>query len=391
MSLCDKLLAVITITRRRFLTLAVLMGVGGSAVIFLNGPFAVASFCLTLGVVAAAAGARGRSAKMALVHAAAVVAALTIMESIFAFRESATSLENYQQVNSNNFVVRHPIFGFAPRPNDTRNVKKYFRGTLLYDTDYTIDESGLRMSPQAGEEKAVSNLLFFGGSFTFGEGVGDELTMPYRVGAIGNGEFRVLNLGFHGYGPQQMLAALESNFVDQLIDHQLQVIGIYQCGFFHVRRALGLEGWTKGTPRYVLGADGQVGRAGFFPEAAQPKSGLQRMLVHSHVYRQTLGDHRPPSRMEKNLFVEMVCKAQSLLTNQYPGARFFVLYWDQDFWWRDRYVLDHLNSRGVAVVPVSAILDIWSKENRISPHDAHPSYLAHSQIAQYVVTSLLDS
>lgn len=61
-------------------------------------------------------------------------------------------------------------------------------------------------------------VLFFDDSLTFGEGVNDNQTMPYRVGMRSAGALRVYNFAFHGYGPHQMLAQIELGVVRDTID-----------------------------------------------------------------------------------------------------------------------------------------------------------------------------
>ena len=75
---------------------------------------------------------------------------------------------------------------------------------------YTIGPNGLRVSPPYEEVADVPCALFFGGSFTFGTGVEDDEALPYVAGILSEGKYRVYNFGYRGYGPHQMLAALES-------------------------------------------------------------------------------------------------------------------------------------------------------------------------------------
>jgi hypothetical protein len=74
---------------------------------------------------------------------------------------------------------------------------------LIYDVTYTIDADGLRIAAGLDENPHDNRcMLFFGCSFTFGEGVDDHEAMPYVAGTLAN--LRAYNFGFPGYGPHQM-------------------------------------------------------------------------------------------------------------------------------------------------------------------------------------------
>ena len=116
-----------------------------------------------------------------------------------------------------------------------------FENKLLYQVKYTIDDHGLRIaSPSVNTEKRQSNcLLFFGDSFTFGEGVKDDETMPYRVSEKTKRRYHAYNFAFLGYGPHQMLAQLQEGLVDAAIECK-PAVAIYQALPDHVSRAAGL-------------------------------------------------------------------------------------------------------------------------------------------------------
>ena len=65
--------------------------------------------------------------------------------------------------------------GYGPLPGRTVRARKTVAGRVIYDVLYTIDDDGGRATP--GDPQGRS-FLFFGDSCTFGEGVGDNETMP---------------------------------------------------------------------------------------------------------------------------------------------------------------------------------------------------------------------
>ena len=79
-------------------------------------------------------------------------------------------------------------------------------GETLYAVVYSVDKRGLRVEPPLAPGHGDRCVLFFGCSYTFGEGVNDAETLPYRTGVLAEGRLRMINFGLHGYGPHQMLA-----------------------------------------------------------------------------------------------------------------------------------------------------------------------------------------
>src|SRR5262249_49780667 len=94
-----------------------------------------------------------------------------------------------------------PVLGWRLKPGVFRDVET-IDGRLVHDVTYHIGDDHRRLTP-AGS----GCVWFFGCSFTFGQGVEDNQTLPYWVGVL-TGR-RAINFGTSAYGAQQMLAALE--------------------------------------------------------------------------------------------------------------------------------------------------------------------------------------
>jgi hypothetical protein len=126
--------------------------------------------------------------------------------------------------------LRHEILGYAPLPNTRPHHIKYYKDELIFDVVYTIDANGLRKSPPYEPGKDPGSILFFGDSFTFGEGVKDEETLPYLTGVKARGNYHIYNFGFRGYGTHQMLSAIEHGMVENLVKEPPKFV-IYQANF----------------------------------------------------------------------------------------------------------------------------------------------------------------
>jgi len=139
----------------------------------------------------------------------------------------------------NSLYSSDETFGYKPRYNTVIRDHMYLKNGLeLYDVEYSIDSIGRRITPRVCNDSiAVQDVLFFGGSYTFGAGVNDDETLPYYLSKFAP-EYRAFNYGFCGYGPQQMLELLmrddiasgvdgeDPTFVYPFIDcHLLRLVG----------------------------------------------------------------------------------------------------------------------------------------------------------------------
>lgn len=334
--------------------------------------------------------AKGRGIRLLLWNVGMGLVIVAAVEILLGFGNRSPASGGAQVRNSSLYDVRvSGLLGYTLKPGTRRQAGKYYGDEVVYEVTYTVDEKGLRVSPPAGE-KCTESLLFFGCSYTYGEGVDDEETMPYRVGAMSDGRFAVYNFGVHGYGPQHMLTLLKfgkvKNAVSVTPGH-----AVYQCVYpSHVYRVAGLRSWVRTGPRYVLDRDGSARYTGSFPSFWRRAGGswIRWQLGKSSLARRLLRYTRPLNRRDRRLFLAVVRQSKQLLEDSYPGIAFHVLLWDGP-----EDVIQSLSSMGCVVHSVNEILDASdvSKEDLVVHRlDTHPSAIAHDLLARYLVREFLD-
>jgi hypothetical protein len=285
--------------------------------------------------------------------------------------------------------------GGAPQKG-AAHVTKRAGSTVVYDVTYTIGANGLRVSPPDRGKDATACALFFGDSFMFGEGLADDQTIPWRVGALTNGDARTFNFGFHGFGAQQMLAALESDRVAKSVDCRPTHI-IYEAIPDHVARAAGYYSFMRHGPRYELVSNAtrpdSVLFRGHFDDAENNRSALGTLiagaLAKSWLYRWLTSLSPLPDDDDLKRYIAIVTTSARVAAAKYPGCRFDVLYWDiHGETPMDEKVLPALRAAGLSVFDVERILPGF-RENpstfALSPYDAHPGARADDLLAQFVV------
>ncbi len=288
------------------------------------------------------------------------------------------------------------VLGYAPLPNKTvtsqRYFQRYFKDLLLYDVTYTIDDNGHRITPGATAQNDSQSIIFFGCSFTFGEGVNDSESMPYIVGELQKD--KVYNYGFHGYGPHQMLSAIENN----LISCNPKYV-IYQAHHVHAARSAGYSSWDYHGPKYII-EGGELVFCGNFDDSEYPtytkiKRKIYNQLNKSNFFikyfskkdRYTITDN------DISLFLNIVSTAQEKLIKKFPNVKFHVILWDKTP--SDKTYLKIRKGLNLMTNNIHYVSDILpnlcddTKKYEISKYDTHPNPLAHKLIAEYVVNNIL--
>ncbi|HJR77113.1 MAG TPA: hypothetical protein VJ805_09065 [Nitrospiraceae bacterium] len=312
------------------------------------------------------------------------------------------------------YFIRNDDFGMVAQRNFTATHVKIINSVPIYKAAYTIDSNGLRIAPPYDVPNGLGSVLFFGCSFTIGEGVTDEEAMPYVTGLLTHGRYAIYNFGFHGYGPQQMLAALERGLTASVVTVPPKYI-IYQAIPYHIERVAGLMTWFPHSPRYRPGDSGRVTAQGNFDTVSDETrySRIERFwraqgifgdsvsgtLRKSFLYNALVSPFRSLSIEDVELFLGIVTQSRDVAAAEYPGAEFHVILWDSMFL-REGFlqflppVVDGFRDRQIRVHLISDIMPDY--DGRVSNaryelhlHDSHPNALAHRLIAEYVAKEIL--
>lgn len=304
-----------------------------------------------------------------------------------------TKQVEFVSTSNKDFYYRHPVLGYAPTPdNIIRHTENYPDGHHL-EVIYTINSDGQRIAGPADQETKAydESVIFFGCSFTFGEAVEDDETLPYLFGKHSGWNYRVYNFAFEGYGPHQMLAALENNIVTDIVRETPKVV-IYHGIMDHVYRVAGGHSWIKYGPKYAL-KEGEVVQVGHFDDDRTPF--IERQLLKSSIINRLVHGISREMISEKDaaqLLIEIVTASKNKVKQQYPDSEFMVLMWDK---WKNEdpalaqcydQIINQLRERHITVHEVKSILPTYAaeKDKFLVKNNGHPSPLAYDKIAQFV-------
>jgi hypothetical protein len=242
---------------------------------------------------------------------------ICLIEAIATSREP----KELMTVSPDGLYAPRPVIGWGPdRPGQFRAEKTDPKtGAAIYSANYTIDSNLLRKTLSCESGPTV---VFFGCSFTFGEGLNDADTFPQAFADSANHKVRVLNLGFSGYGPQHFLAELQSGIFDSVIGLQPRLF-VMLTSAGHAERSACKPYFVRNGPRYAI-KEGQLVLKGACYEGF--RLWLREWLQKSAAYRWLIEPYRRRlSHDDVELYVQIVLAAVNVAKAKY-GVPVIVLY-----------------------------------------------------------------
>ena len=280
--------------------------------------------------------------------------------------------------------------GYGPKHDGVFTSKGIINNKVIYNVYYTI-KNGLRYTPNSNE-KSQDCALFFGGSFTFGQGLADSSTLPFYFNQFADQKYEILNYGFTGYGAHQMLAQIQTRVAKDLPGFKRKGIAIYSFIPEHIWRDAGYAIWDQYGPRYEIIGD-SLKRVGIFTSLPR---WIERPLAQSYIYKRLVFE-RKPTHHDLIRSIEIIKKSNELL--QKKGICLYVFVWDRHDWIKDYFqsendyylFMSELKKNNIKTFFLSkTIPDFKEKINDyvLSELDGHPNALANEEIAKYLYTQL---
>jgi len=285
-------------------------------------------------------------------------------------------------------VVNDPVLGYKRKANAVIHASKSIGTNKLYDVVYTMDSLSRRLTPIDPTIPKDRFIAFFGCSFCFGEGLNDNQTIPCFV-ASDAPRYMPYNYGCYGYGPQQMLAKLQSGELRSEIDEP-KGIAVYIFFDEHVDRVIGTMNiynmWGKTMPYYFLD-HGQLKRDGNFTTGRPLISRIYRRLGKSETLKyfhvnfpmRINGDHI-------RLTAEVIRESQRLFTQQFEGSDFYVLFYPAGKL-HTKQIIPCLLQSGIKYLDYTSLFARGEKDI-VFPGDGHPTAHATEAVARKLVADL---
>jgi hypothetical protein len=215
---------------------------------------------------------------------------------------------------------------------------------------------------------------------------------------------KVYNFAFANYGAHMMLAQLQDGVVKQVsrCSSGEPVYAIAQILPDFVTRARSSD---RHGPRYIL-SDGVLIRRGKQGEGDYIAKDtiyisplIFSVLRKIHLYRDTVGEDRPPDNFDRSRFVKIMLESKKEIQRQFPGAKFVVSVWDnffpitQEAFSERRKLEAALAHEGISILDIERILPLYD-ENPFKyciPHEWHPNAKADHIFAAYLWSHVIRS
>lgn len=271
-----------------------------------------------------------------------------------------------------------------PLPGSHRVVATHrARGEVIYDVTYTVDEAGRRVTPGPGGP-FHRYCVFVGDSFTYGEGVKDEETLPAAYARLHPG-VHVYNYGFHGAGPFDVLARLETTDFSAEVAETAGTV-VYTFIDEHVLRTRDfIRGATYRGRKiaYQVDADGNLVRCGTWNTCRPLRHRLMRMLGQSRIVAMARVELPPNlTRGDFERTAQAICRMNAVVREKYSNTFFHVLFYP------GCRVADRLapllERCGVAYTDLSTEFDGVSPPYVLSIEDRHPTPEAYARVAAHL-------
>lgn len=324
---------------------------------------------------------RGRNVFLFLTS---LTVSLAIVETVLAVF-SPIKMETHFDPTSgfvNDFWFKSDI-GPQPRPGQHTARSLDDKDNVVYDVIYSIGTDGFRITPGkvALDGRKHLHINFFGCSFTFGEGLQDNQTLPYFAQQDGK-DIEVKSYGVSGYGVHQALAIMQSD------RKPTGEINFLLTAPWHADRSACIPSYAAGTPHYRLAPNGELVRDGFCGgNAITKRSALVASLKTPLHYGGT-------QDQQIALYLAIIKQMQAI--SQARGQSFVIgfIKADQDFFqgtnWSNEKIMDTLRQDGIKVIDMT--LAPTSEQTPmmyfLSPLDKHPSMQANKARAELLLRTL---
>lgn len=277
--------------------------------------------------------------------------------------------------------------GFGTDPLMKVSAKKILEGKLIYDVTYSFDRQGYRKT--GGRAEGGCSFLFFADSFSFGDGLNDNETLPEQFSKRLNYRYQVANLGISGYGPHQMLRSLELDLPSSVVERPISAV-FYIWLSEHAFRVMGSTPWNRFGPKYLLTEEEQPVYAGKLNGLGGASlagwsftENMINMMRSSKLFTLTykFPETRDPEFQARSIkrLTAIVATARDIVLKKY-GAQFLVILWPDESELSKNTIESFARSK-IPVANNGDFLPNWTNDYLING-DGHPSALANQRMGK---------
>lgn len=273
-----------------------------------------------------------------------------------------------------------------------RHRRALFQGRQVYDMK-VAEEGERRFTPDGGGPEKKYAALFFGCSYTYGDGVDDDQTVANQF-ARAFGDAQTKNLAVGGGGPTNALEIIRSSSFLDMPERGPRTIGLYGLIGAHVMRVSGRGGsgcgWMGRGPKFRYGEGGKLVRDGLFSDSCPVPAALSKFLLQNSQAYLALSSrlYALPIPEDFQLTADLLIAARDSFRERFHSDNFFVFRYPDPSpqEWGDE-IIRRLRAADVKVLDYIDLVDFKDPRYRI-PGDVHPTALLQEKFGQALARDL---
>ncbi|MBI2432545.1 MAG: hypothetical protein HYV26_06720 [Candidatus Hydrogenedentes bacterium] len=286
------------------------------------------------------------------------------------------------QIAKSEWQEDHPTLGYWPKAGFTGRERKWRGHETVYDVGYTFDEQHRRRSPLPPEAAPDQFALFFGDSFTFGQGVEDGETLPSQFAAAAPA-YRPYNYGCGGYGPQNLWVQVHRKaFAAEITE--TRGIAVYTFIEPQLLRATGsvrLRALWGGRLPYLEPTDQGLVFRGLYEEVFPWRRRAARLIMSSQVVQYFKLDWPSEARPGDGQYVaRILAESAAQLKATFEEVHLFVLLYPSPHTSED--LLACLAQAGLTVLDYTRLFEEAPPPVPVALADGHPTGTAYGLVAE---------
>jgi hypothetical protein len=179
---------------------------------------------------------------------------LTLLVVEFAYRTLFKKKDATDKMHPFSLYMPDSLLGYKNnKPALYKVLNSFPNRDTVYNTSYSIladtFPAGIHFNFRKGykSDNCSKEVVFLGCSLTFGQGLADTQSLPYRFGATAH--VSTLNMACIGYGIHQVYQLFNSKFSQQ---NNHDRIFIYPFFYDHILRANGVYDWNNAGPYFDI-------------------------------------------------------------------------------------------------------------------------------------------
>lgn len=283
------------------------------------------------------------------------------------------------------------LLGYRPDNNIFSSGKKIIADTLIYEMAYNLDSSGHRFTPDSLTTNEKFG-IFLGCSFTFGDGLNDNETIPFFF-SKNTKTFKGYNFGYSGYGPNHALVKLQHDSLNKIVT-QIDGIGFYVYIHDHIFRTIGsMSNFTINygkAPCFEL-EKGNLVHKGLFIDA-HPKQSWAYKKMRENGFCRYFGIGYPFWLRDKDF--ELTGKVLEEISKEFQEKfntdKFYVIIYpsmSQKDYEADENIISYLKIKKIKYLDYRKLFNL-SPKGYFIPHDNHPTALANDILTKQIIKDL---